>query len=67
MSTGEVTNHKIVLQERPQRGPITDRTFKRTSEQLGELKEGEVRVRVDYVSIVRVQYNLFTLLRPSSW
>ena len=54
MSTGEVTNHKIVLQERPQRGPITDRTFKRTSEQLGELKEGEVRVRVDYVSIVCV-------------
>ena len=58
MSNGKITNHKIVLQERPQRGPITDRTFKRVSEELGELQDGEVRVRIDYVSIVG-------LLQPS--
>lgn len=58
MLAGSVTNHKIVLRERPQRGPITDRTFERVSEELGELKDGEVRVRVDYVSIVSTSHTL---------
>lgn len=45
-------SNQLVLAERPQRGPVNDRTFRRETAQLPELKEGELRVRVDYVSIV---------------
>ncbi|EIW66268.1 hypothetical protein TREMEDRAFT_70194 [Tremella mesenterica DSM 1558] len=44
-------NESLVLYERPERGPITKTTFQRRSKKLQELSNGEVRVRVDYVSI----------------
>ena len=46
-------NDRLVLSERPKRGPITNKTFRREKVQLGELADGQVLVRVDYVSIVR--------------
>jgi NADPH-dependent curcumin reductase CurA len=47
-------SNQLVLSERPQRGPVNDKTFRRETAQLPELKEGELRVRVDYVSIVSI-------------
>jgi len=46
-------NTRLVLAERPARGPITDKTFRQESTPIPELKDGEILVRVDYVSIVR--------------
>jgi NADPH-dependent curcumin reductase CurA len=47
-------SNQLVLAVRPERGPVTDKTFRRETAQLPELKEGQLRVRVDYVSIVSV-------------
>lgn len=46
------SSDRLVLNERPKRGPVTDKTFRRESAKLPELKDGEVRVKVEYVSIV---------------
>lgn len=43
----------IILANRPQRGPITNETFKQVTRPVPELKEGQVLVRLDYVSVVR--------------
>jgi NADPH-dependent curcumin reductase CurA len=45
-------NSRLVLAERPQRGPITSRTFRLESVDLPSLQDGEVLVRVEHVSIV---------------
>lgn len=42
-----------MLAERPKRGPITPKTFRQEEVDLPELKDGEVLVKVDYVSVVR--------------
>ena len=45
------TNNRLVLAERPGRGPISDRTFKREAVRLEQPADGEVVVKVEYVSI----------------
>ncbi|WWC65034.1 uncharacterized protein I303_107648 [Kwoniella dejecticola CBS 10117] len=42
---------QIVLNERPARGPITDNTFKLQTGEIKQPGEGEVLVKVEYVSI----------------
>ncbi|WRT70878.1 uncharacterized protein IL334_007877 [Kwoniella shivajii] len=44
-------NKQVVLNERPARGPINDNTFKTQIGQVKEPEDGEVVVKVDYVSI----------------
>ncbi|WWC98340.1 hypothetical protein V866_005231 [Kwoniella sp. B9012] len=44
-------NKQVVLHERPQRGPITDTTFKIQQSEIKQPGEGEVLVKVEYVSI----------------
>ena len=56
MSSQLPTNYtRIILNERPQKGPITDTTFKNETHSTDELKQsmgnGDVFVRVDYVSL----------------
>ena len=46
-------NSRLVLAERPERGPVTATTFKREQVDLGGLKEGDVLVKVEYSAIVR--------------
>jgi hypothetical protein len=49
------TYTRVIFQERPQRGPITDRTFKNEECSTEELKnsmgDNDVLIRVDYVSL----------------
>jgi NADPH-dependent curcumin reductase CurA len=47
--------NRLVLAERPKRGPITEKTFRQETAELRDLQEGEVLVRVDYVSVVSLQ------------
>ncbi|WVF67858.1 hypothetical protein IAT40_002619 [Kwoniella sp. CBS 6097] len=42
---------QIVLHERPARGPITDTTFETKTVPIQEPKDGEVLVKVEYVSV----------------
>lgn len=42
-----------MLAERPKPGPITPKTFRQEEVDLPELNDGEVLVKVDYVSVVR--------------
>ncbi|WWC72746.1 uncharacterized protein I206_106710 [Kwoniella pini CBS 10737] len=44
-------NKQIVLNERPNRGPINDNTFKLKIDEIKQPGEGEVLVKVEYVSI----------------
>ena len=46
------SSRRVVLANRPQAGPIQKDTFKVQDETLAPLKEGEVLVRVEYVSVV---------------
>ena len=46
------TRATVVLAERPAGGPVTPTTFRQESSPIPELKDGEVLVRVDYVSMV---------------
>lgn len=48
------TNERLVLAERPAKGPVTAKTFRRETVSLGPLGDGEVLVRVEYSAIVRV-------------
>lgn len=52
MAPSPTQNTALVLAERPERGPITDKTFRLETTPLPPLKDGEVLVRVEYVSIV---------------
>jgi NADPH-dependent curcumin reductase CurA len=45
-------NRRVVLAERPDRGPITEKTFKLESAQIGDLEDGQILVKVLYTSIV---------------
>ena len=45
-------NNTLVLASRPSRGPITPTTFRQESSPMPQLKDGEVLVQVDYVSMV---------------
>lgn len=45
-------NQAIVLAQRPKRGPITNETFKQVTRPVPELQNGQVLVRLDYVSVV---------------
>lgn len=45
-------NRRVVLAERPGRGPITPKTFRLESAPIPELKDGQILVRVSYTSIV---------------
>lgn len=50
--TSPQKNVQIVLNERPQKGPVTDTTFKSKTVDVPELKDGEILARVDYASVV---------------
>lgn len=52
-------NRRIVLAERPNRGPITDKTFKLESAPIPELKDGQILVRVSYTSIVSLSLSVY--------
>jgi NADPH-dependent curcumin reductase CurA len=45
-------NRRVVLAERPDRGPITEKTFKLESAKIGDLEDGQILVKVLYTSIV---------------
>lgn len=52
MSPQPSENRRLVLSERPKRGPITDKTFKlETAPIPANLKEGEILVQVTHVSV----------------
>ena len=48
----QVKNERLVLAERPARGPVTDKTFRREEETVPPLRDGEVLVKVEYSAIV---------------
>lgn len=50
---------RVVLAKRPQAGPIQNDTFKVETGELTPLKDGEVLIRVEYVSVVRTQIKAF--------
>lgn len=50
--TSPQKNVQIILNERPQKGPVTDTTFKSKTVDVPELKDGEILARVDYASVV---------------
>lgn len=50
--TNPQKNVQIILNERPQKGPVTDTTFKSKTVDVPELKDGEILARVDYASVV---------------
>lgn len=52
MGSTPKTNERLVLAERPARGPVTPSTFREESVEIKPLGEGEVRVHVEYVAIV---------------
>lgn len=45
-------NSRLILAERPARGPVTPSTFRREELDIGSLKDGEVLVHVEYSAIV---------------
>lgn len=45
-------NKRLVLAERPGRGPITPKTFRKESGPLPAVKDNQVLVKVEYASIV---------------
>jgi len=45
-------NKRVVLAQRPDRGPITDKTFSFVTEKIGSLGDGQILVKVLYTSIV---------------
>ncbi|OWT37800.1 cytoplasmic protein [Cryptococcus neoformans] len=49
--TNPQKNVQIILNERPQKGPVTDTTFKSKTVDVPELKDGEILARVDYASV----------------
>jgi len=51
----QITNERLVLAERPARGPVTDKTFRREKVEVQPLKDGEVLVKVEYSAIVSVR------------
>lgn len=51
-------NKQVVLAERPGRGPITEKTFKKDAAPLKKPADGEVVVKTEYVSIGEC-YNTF--------
>ncbi|ORY28051.1 hypothetical protein BCR39DRAFT_536430 [Naematelia encephala] len=51
MSLIPTDSQRLVLHKRPERGPVTDETFSLESISIPDLKDGEVLVRVEYVSI----------------
>jgi NADPH-dependent curcumin reductase CurA len=50
-------NRQVVLAERPDRGPITEKTFKLESAKIGDLEDGQILVKVLYTSIVSLIIN----------
>jgi NADPH-dependent curcumin reductase CurA len=50
-------NRRVVLAERPNRGPITEKTFKLESAKIGDLEDGQILVKVLYTSIVSLVIN----------
>jgi NADPH-dependent curcumin reductase CurA len=50
-------NRRVVLDERPNRGPITEKTFKLESAKIGDLEDGQILVKVLYTSIVSLVIN----------
>ena len=52
MSPLPMTNTSLIFDQRPNRGPVTDKTFRKVTQPIQALKDGEVLVRVDYISIV---------------
>lgn len=45
-------NRRVVLAERPNRGPITEKTFNLETAKIEALKDGQIQVKVLYTSIV---------------
>ena len=45
-------NRRVVLAERPNRGPITEKTFNLETAKIEALKDGQILVKVLYTSIV---------------
>jgi len=45
-------NKRVVLAERPDRGPITEKTFKLETAKVENLQDGQIMVKVLYTSIV---------------
>jgi hypothetical protein len=45
-------NNRLVLAERPKRGPVNDKTFRYESAKIPQLEDGNILVKIDYVSIV---------------
>jgi hypothetical protein len=45
-------NRRVVLAERPNRGPITEKTFNLDTAKIESLKDGQILVKVLYTSIV---------------
>jgi NADPH-dependent curcumin reductase CurA len=45
-------NRRVVLAERPDRGPITEKTFNLETAKIGDLEDGQILVKVLYTSIV---------------
>ena len=45
-------NRRVVLAERPDRGPITEKTFHLENAKIGDLEDGQILVKVLYTSIV---------------
>ena len=49
-------NRRVVLAERPNRGPITEKTFNLETAKIEALKDGQILVKVLYTSIVSVAF-----------
>lgn len=49
-------NKCVVLAERPDRGPITPRTFKKDAQPLKKPADGEVVVKTELLSIVSLPH-----------
>jgi len=64
MPSKPTKNTRLVLAERPTRGPVTPSTFRREQVSLGELADGDVLVRVEYSAIVRVVSLVVDLPEP---
>lgn len=45
-------NNRLVLAERPERGPVTPTTFRHEEVDIKPLADGEVMVKVEYSAIV---------------
>ena len=53
------TNTRLVLAKRPERGPVTNETFRLESVELEPIKDGEVLVKVEYSAIVSLLVYLY--------